>query len=223
MLNYKNPTIAVLDSGIGGISVLHALIDRFKVGNYIYYADNEFMPYGNKSRKQIRSRVENIINILFNQYHVDIVVLACNTASSSMINSNDNVVKMRFNPNIPYLATRLTRSNLKSNNIIVDNTLARQIEKYIFDRKKLHTIIKKKSKVHKLDQIPSLVLGCTHYELVKDIFETVCPNTTIINNSDFILGCFDHMTFDNTDLNINVILSKYSNSYYQKLIKLINI
>ncbi len=222
MLNCKDPTIAVVDSGIGGISVLRSLINKFKVGNYIYYADNMYMPYGNKSKRQIKARVDNIINLLFTQYHVDIVVVACNTASSSIINNRDDVITMRFSPNEKYLATRLTKYNLNSNDVIIDNTLARSIEKHIFDRKKLYAIIKKKVFIHRLDNLPSLVLGCTHYELVKDIFELACPNTKIINNSDFILESFDHIRFDNNDLNINIILSRQSDTYYQKIFKLIN-
>ena len=53
-MHFLSNSIAIIDSGIGGISVLKALINKFGTGNYIYYADNLYMPYGNKSKTVIK-------------------------------------------------------------------------------------------------------------------------------------------------------------------------
>ncbi|MBR2969622.1 MAG: hypothetical protein IKC49_01030 [Clostridia bacterium] len=222
MLKYKDPTIAVVDSGIGGISILRTLIDKFHAGNFIYVADNQYMPYGNKSKKMIKNRVEHIIDMLQTKYNVDIIVLACNTASSSIDKKPDNIITMKFETNDIYLATKLTKSNIKSDKVIVDHSLASQIEKYIMEPKILKSLIKQKVLKYKLNDLSSLVLGCTHYELVKDMFISLCPNTKIINNSDFIINNFDNISFSNNDINVGIILSKYSDKYYNKIIKLIN-
>jgi glutamate racemase len=69
------------DSGLGGLSVLKAFIERF--GNkfsYLYYGDSANAPYGDKSPEQLISLMKNIFEYMQEQ-EVDIVVSACNTSS----------------------------------------------------------------------------------------------------------------------------------------------
>lgn len=220
MLQKLKPTIAIIDSGIGGLSVLNQLIDRYHSGNYIYFADNLYMPYGNKTKQFIAQRVKNIIQFLKDKYNPDVIVLACNTASSILKDEKiDNVVCMKFSKAYRYLATPLTKRILKGVDILADSTLARNIENNIFNREKLEKIIKKHIKKNKLDSLESLVLGCTHYELVAEIFEKYCPNTQIINNSKYILNNIIYSPLQD-ECNVEYILSKQSLKYCQKLMRL---
>lgn len=221
MLKKLKPTIAILDSGIGGISILQSLIDKYKSGNYIYFADNLFMPYGNKRKRFLKKRVEAIIQKLIEKYNADMVIVACNTASS-LIDENKykNVLTMRFNPNIHCFATKLTKKMLDRDNVIADATLATQIEKNIFDKNKLDRLIKSHINKYKLNELDRFVLGCTHYELVIDIFKKYCPNTEIIKNSNYILKYINYFP-NTTDLTILFLQSKNSESYLNKLNKLI--
>ena len=66
----RNSPIAVLDSGIGGISLLKNLAKKYPNENYIYLADNAYMPYGNKSKRAIQGRVEQLINYLYNNFNI---------------------------------------------------------------------------------------------------------------------------------------------------------
>ena len=220
MLQKLEPTIAIIDSGIGGLSVLNQLIDRYHSGNYIYFADSLYMPYGNKTKQFIAQRVKNIIQFLKDKYNPDVIILACNTASSILKDEKiDNVVCMQFSKVYRYLATPLTKRILKGVDILADSTLARNIENNIFNREKLEKIIKKHIKKNKLDSLESLVLGCTHYELVAEIFEKYCPKTQIINNSKYIL---DNIIYSpqQDECNVEYILSKQSLKYCQKLMRL---
>ena len=220
MLQKLKPTIAIIDSGIGGLSVLNQLIDRYHSGNYIYFADNLYMPYGNKTKQFIAQRVKNIIQFLKDKYNPDAIILACNTASSILKDEKiDNVVCMQFIKAYRYLATPLTKRILKGVDILADSTLARNIENNIFNREKLEKIIKKHIKKNKLDSLESLVLGCTHYELVAEIFEKYCPNTQIINNSKYILNNIIYSPLQD-ECNVEYILSKQSLKYCQKLMRL---
>lgn len=221
MLKKLKPTIAILDSGIGGISILQSLIDKYKSGNYIYFADNLFMPYGNKRKRFLKKRVEAIIQKLIEKYNADMVIVACNTASS-LIDENKYkyVLTMRFNPNIHCFATKLTKKMLDRDNVIADATLATQIEKNIFDKNKLDRLIKSHINKYKLNELDRFVLGCTHYELVIDIFKKYCPNTEIIKNSNYILKYINYFP-NTTDLTILFLQSKNSESYLNKLNKLI--
>ena len=220
MCNKKNPIIGIIDSGIGGVSVLNALIEKYGAGNYIYFADNRYFPYGNKSKTFIRNRVESIINLMINTYHVDYIILACNTASSSIdISSHDNVICMKFHDKYPYLATTLTKQNI-NNKVIADSRFATLIDQHIFNHKRLDRLVFDRIEKHHLDKLDTLVLGCTHYELVSDVFKKYCPKTKIINNSSFVL---DEINFDivNTTLNISIILSRQSEKDRDKIRRII--
>ena len=222
MSNSKNLTIGVIDSGIGGVSVLNQIIEKYHTGNFIYFADNLYMPYGNKTDKWLQKRLKTIILTLQNQYHVDYIIIACNTASSCIDDKINNVLTMKFNPSRTYLATRLTKKNLPNLNIIDDVTLAKQIENNILHENKLKKIVSKHVKQYKLYKIKELVLGCTHYELIKPIFEYYLPNCKITNNSLYALEDFPDDIINSSELNIKVLLSQQNNALEQKINKLIN-
>lgn len=79
--------IGVLDSGVGGISVLKELLRILPNENYVFYGDSANAPYGTKSSDQIRRLTFHSAEILMNQYHAKAVVVACNTATSAAIGS----------------------------------------------------------------------------------------------------------------------------------------
>ena len=72
--------VAVLDSGVGGLTVLRQLQNDFPQCNYLYLADNAYCPYGTKTPKQIYDRVCKAVNFLEGN-GAEAIVLACNTAS----------------------------------------------------------------------------------------------------------------------------------------------
>lgn len=215
MLNGYVSTIGIIDSGIGGVSILKKLISKFNCGNYIYYADNLHMPYGKKNKTFILKRILNLIDIMKNAYKVDLIIIACNTASSVVANMRiENVLCMSFNKELTYLATPLTAKQLKGYNVIKDTTLACEIEKNIEDKKAMDKIVKKHIKRYKLNYIKNLVLGCTHYELVEDLFKKYCSKTSVISNSSFVL---ENINVINKELNVVFLTSKQSDKYVKKL------
>lgn len=213
---HENSTIAIMDSGIGGVSILKQMIERFGGGNYIYYADNLHMPYGNKSKNKVAKRVDEIINILQKIYKVDLIIIACNTASASIDKSKyKNILTLTFEKNKNYFATSLTKKNLPDHSVISDSSLATQIEKNILNQKVLEKIVKRHIKIHKLARQDSIVLGCTHFELARKIFEKYCPKTIIENNSQQIIDQIDN--FAPKYLNVIFLQSKNSNNHLSKL------
>lgn len=77
--------IGVFDSGIGGMTVLKELIKSFPNSQYVYMGDTANVPYGTKSSEKIRSLCRESIKFLKNR-NLDILVIACNTASSLALN-----------------------------------------------------------------------------------------------------------------------------------------
>ncbi len=77
----NNGPIGVIDSGIGGFTVLKALQERLPNENYIYFGDSKRMPYGERENDELILLANSIIRDLENR-GVKVVVLACNTLSS---------------------------------------------------------------------------------------------------------------------------------------------
>ncbi len=221
MRNKINPTIAILDSGIGGVGVLKSILSKQKTGNFIYFADNDFMPYGNKTQEELKQRLENFCDLLFNEFKVDYVIIACNTASTCLNNENPNIITMKFNQNYKYLATPLTAKNLINYNTIEDRTLASEIESNIFNFEKLTEIIKNHAQIHQLADEKAVVLGCTHYELVRSLFERFCPNTEFINNSEMLLKDLQ-FEMSKDEFNLVILSTKKDKSLEEKIYKLLN-
>jgi len=220
MKNKEDEVIAILDSGIGGISILKQLIKKYKAGHYVYFADNLNMPYGNKDKKFVKERVEEIISYLKQEYNVKKIIIACNTASSCIFGTNDKTVELlTFNKENTYLTTDLTRKNLIGYNAISANNLASIIENNIFKKRHLSKIIKEYVLKKELDKVDKLVLGCTHYELVADLFQKHCPHTKIEINSSNLINNLNIQSVG--EIKVTIIMSDKSKYYKNKLIKLL--
>jgi glutamate racemase len=80
-------TIAVFDSGVGGLSVLRALYRHIPEVHWIYAADSAFAPYGERTESEVRARSLQVAQWLQRQHEPDVLVVACNTATAWAIDS----------------------------------------------------------------------------------------------------------------------------------------
>lgn len=76
------PRVLVFDSGVGGLSVAREIQRRLPWLSLVYASDNGFFPYGTKGEAELVSRVDRVIQRLLQEQPVDILVIACNTAST---------------------------------------------------------------------------------------------------------------------------------------------
>jgi glutamate racemase len=76
------PRILVFDSGVGGLSVAREIQQRLPLNPLVYASDNAFFPYGTKGETELIARVDQVISELLLRYPADILVIACNTAST---------------------------------------------------------------------------------------------------------------------------------------------
>ena len=95
----KKEYILVIDSGAGGLSTLCEVYKRISA-NFIYFADNKNCPYGSHKKKEIFGFLKNIIDEVLKKYYVSLVVLACNTATTSSISKLRNAY-----PNLVFVGT----------------------------------------------------------------------------------------------------------------------
>ncbi len=74
--------ILVFDSGVGGLSVMREIQKKLPFATMIYASDNAFFPYGTKGETELIARVDKVLHKLLEKFPVDIIVVACNTAST---------------------------------------------------------------------------------------------------------------------------------------------
>ncbi|WP_062067767.1 glutamate racemase [Cellvibrio sp. OA-2007] len=79
---FQAPRVLVFDSGVGGLSVAQEIQQRLPQVSLVYASDNAFFPYGTKGEAELIARVDQVITALLARYPADILVIACNTAST---------------------------------------------------------------------------------------------------------------------------------------------
>lgn len=81
-LKGPTPRILVFDSGVGGLSIAREIQQKLPNVPLIYASDNAFFPYGTKGEVELIARVDKVFHKLTERYPIDIIVVACNTAST---------------------------------------------------------------------------------------------------------------------------------------------
>ena len=92
-------TILVFDSGLGGLTVLREVVKTRPDAHYVYVADDVFFPYGRHSEDQIVARVVPLVGELIATHSPDLVVIACNTMSVSVM------AHLRAAYSVPFVGT----------------------------------------------------------------------------------------------------------------------
>jgi glutamate racemase len=106
-------TILVFDSGLGGLTVLREIVATRPDAHYVYVADDAFFPYGHHSEDQIIARVVPLIGELIAAHAPDLVVIACNTASTLVMSHLRNEYKVPFVGTVPAIKPACMRSKTK--------------------------------------------------------------------------------------------------------------
>ena len=196
--------IAFFDSGMGGLTVMNMAIAAYPAAQYIYYADIAHVPYGKKKKKQIRKYVKGAVEFLISK-KIDILVIACNTATSVCIKELRRdydlpiigmepavkpAVKLLTQPQQKILvcATKLTLKEKKLKDLITNleaddrtNLLSLQklvayAEKGNFKGKKVRKYLKQKFSDFDWKNYSALVLGCTHFRYYIKLIRKMIPD-----------------------------------------------
>jgi glutamate racemase len=106
-------TILVFDSGLGGLTVLREIVRARPDARYLYAADDAFFPYGHHSEEQIIARVVPLIGELIAAHAPDLVVIACNTASTLVMSQLRAAYQVPFVGTVPAIKPACARSKTK--------------------------------------------------------------------------------------------------------------
>lgn len=240
----KHKSILVIDSGIGGLSTLSEIIQLLPA-NYIYFADNKHSPYGSKSDGFLQKRLSFIISTILKKHKLSMVILACNTATTSSIEflrrnfpkivfigtePAFKVAQDRHFKSIAILATPCTISHLTSKyknipNYIADSKLASIIERFfIFPSPKTKLDLLRKLYIikHSTKMNDSLILGCTHYVLIKTKLSKILDIPIIDGNNGVAKQVFRlYSKKPHTNHSIKLILSDNNSNCLQKYKKIL--
>ncbi len=107
------PTILVFDSGLGGLTVLREIVGTRPDAHYVYVADDAFFPYGHHSEEQIIARVVPLIGELIAAHAPDLVVIACNTASTLVMSHLRERYQKPFVGTVPAIKPACASSQTK--------------------------------------------------------------------------------------------------------------
>ena len=78
--------IGVFDSGLGGLLVLKNVREVIPEYDYVFFGDQAFVPYGNKTKEELYERAKIIFTYLFEKHSCKVILLACNTTSTNIYN-----------------------------------------------------------------------------------------------------------------------------------------
>jgi glutamate racemase len=93
------PTILVFDSGLGGLTVFREAVKARPDARFVYAADDAFFPYGRQDETALIARVLDVMSELIAAHRPDLVVIACNTASTVVLS------QLREKFNVPFVGT----------------------------------------------------------------------------------------------------------------------
>ena len=205
--------IAFFDSGIGGLSVLAEALQRFSGAEFLYFADEDHVPYGTKSRAEIVRLSLDAVGFLVSR-GADGVVVACNTATSAAISElrgafsvpvigMEPAVKLAADsfgsrPTL-LIATPLTIAGEKLARLVGRlkcetwslplPRLVKFAQDLEFDSPAVRAYLQGELAKFELARLGSLVLGCTHFNYFKDVLrEILPPHVRIIDGIDGTLN-----------------------------------
>ena len=232
--------IAFFDSGMGGLSVLHHALKILPQEEFIFYADEDNVPYGTKTREEVLNFVDEAFRFLIGQ-GVGAIVVACNTATSVAVK------EMREKYSLPIIgmepALKLALDTFPNRKVLVTATaititgekIHQLIEKLhaesfvelkalpklveFAERQEFNSVEVEKYLRGELnydfEKFSSLVLGCTHFNYFKDTLrEILPPNVRILDGN---AGTINEL-IRRTNLNSNSAQSSIKFYYSGRLV-----
>lgn len=210
---HTRPTIAVFDSGVGGLTVLRAIVERVPNANYLYFGDTARLPYGSKSRETIARYAIGAAEFL-EQKGATLLVIGCNTASAMALYDVKSAVNIPVIGVIEPGADRAAEISQSREAVVIgtEATVAAHAYQRALARRGFathekacpllvplveegwtdHSVTEQVARIYLAEALKAasantdvLVLGCTHYPLLKTMLRRVVPkNIEIVDSAE---------------------------------------
>lgn len=207
----RRPTIGVFDSGFGGLTVLKALLELIPDAEYIYFGDTARLPYGSKSVETVTRYAVEATHYLENQ-KAELLVIACNTATALALDcitaaarvpvvgvvepGADAAAAVSRNQKVVVIGTEATisshayRKALEARGLEVREKACPLLVPLVEEGWVEHPVTEEVAGIYLgeafgdgFEDADALVLGCTHYPLLKPLLHRVAPEHVSIVDS----------------------------------------
>ncbi|AZB43850.1 glutamate racemase [Bacillus sp. FJAT-42376] len=208
-----NRPIGVIDSGIGGMTVAKEMMRQLPKEELIYLGDSQRCPYGPRPASQVLQYTWEMTNYLLSAHHIKMLVIACNTATAialEKIKSQVDIpvigviqpgartaIKLKKNQRIGVIGTSNTIQSgayveaLKAlkESVEVESLACPEfvplVESGNFEGELAREIVKQTLYPLKNLSLDSLILGCTHYPVLRPLIEEYMgPEVKVISSGD---------------------------------------
>lgn len=218
--NSRKKAIGVFDSGFGGLNIMREIAKVLPEYNYIYLGDTARTPYGTRSKDVVYEFTKQAVDFLFRK-KCEIIVLACNTASSNALHKIQQEYLPKKYPGKKVLgviipaaeSAEMKTKNKRIGVIATEGTIrSRSFEREIFkinpeikvfqnscsllvpiveagehNSEITSILLKKYLKPLIAKKIDTLILGCTHYGILKNrIRKEIGDNITLISEAEIV-------------------------------------
>lgn len=205
--------IGVFDSGLGGLTVVKSIIEKMPDENIVYFGDTAHVPYGTRTKEQITELVMNDVRFL-SGFDLKAVVIACNTADCAAKDEVEKFCDVPVfgivepTAKIAASATKNGKIGLIATNATVNSGAYEGAIKHFNQNAQVISAacpllvpLVESGKFRKGDAeaekalaeyllplkeqgIDTLILGCTHFPMLRDLIADIVPDVTIISSSD---------------------------------------
>ncbi len=211
----NRPTIGVFDSGVGGLTVLRALLDRIPDANYLYFGDTARLPYGSKSAATVAHYAVGAVRYLQDQ-GAELLVIACNTATALALDEIKAAANVEVIGVVEPGAEAAAAASHKKKVVVIgtEATIRSHAYQRALEARKIavreracplfvplveegwveHPVTEQVAKIYLSEAFASdagdfdadvLVLGCTHYPLIKPLLRRVAPaHVTVVDSAE---------------------------------------
>lgn len=245
----KNAPIGIFDSGVGGLTVAQAVKNLLPEEDMIYFGDSAHLPYGDKSAATIQAYSIKITDILL-QRGCKVILIACNSASAAafdlikayvgskahVINVIDPVIehlkegqqgkKVGLIGTLQTVNSKVFETKIKNEGVDVGFSalatplLVPMIEEGFIHNSVSHEIIANYLSDPSLANIDALILGCTHYPIIKeDIKEFYKSKVELVDSANIVARSLKqqlkalNLLSDKTNGNDQFLVSDYTPAF----------
>jgi glutamate racemase len=207
--------IGLYDSGLGGLTILKAVREHMPAYDYVYLGDTANLPYGDKSESEIYALAHHAVERLF-QEGVSLIIVACNTVSAEVLRRlQDDVFNHKY-PDRRVLGViiptvEVLHESEAKHALLIGTKRTVISKKYAIELEKINseimlTQMATPSLVPKIEQhdfegafadvvpildarvgsVDTLILGCTHYTMLKEAIRARYQNLHVISQDEII-------------------------------------
>lgn len=214
--------VAILDWGIGGLSVYQKFIAKNPQARVLYFSDSGFQPYGTLRAQEMSARLFTILEFLHQKFRVNHFIIACNAASTALqklqpkLQKTDFFVTGMIDPMIVWLrqapqrkivnrkigfigGRRTVRSKIFQNQCGITGRIAQPLSALIeAGHLKGSRLDRQLAQILKpLRSYNFLILACTHYPAISTVIQQHLQNTVLIDPADIVVSHFCREFFPN--------------------------